>query len=301
MLLLSLIKNLFILYCSSVVVMPIASVWQERKLWKSHLVPSLGLFGQLKVFLFNVVWMSVTLVGGLIVLVGKLFGFDAAYGSSRVEKLTGTLCSLMFVCPKIEIVGGEHLPEEDGSSPAPVYIANHASQIDLGVVYFLNRRFKWIAKDSVRYLPGVGLLLVLGEHVFIKRTGKNKKSISNLYEQSNQAIQSGLPMFLFPQGTRRMSQRLPFKDGAFRIALENKSKLVPISIHIPMNIWNSSYPFCLLWGGKVENVVVTVHEPIQAREGIDKEALKKLSYDAIFSVLPLIGEEITYAGNKKDR
>ena len=66
----------------------------------------------------------------------------------------------------------------------------------------------------------------MGQHVFIKRKGKNKKSVSNLYDQSKIAIQSGLPMFVFPQGTRRMAVRLPFKDGAYRIALENESRIV---------------------------------------------------------------------------
>ena len=209
-----------------------------------------------------------------------------------VENFTARLCQRLFVSPTVEIRGEENLPDDDGSSPAPVYVANHASQVDLAVVYFIRRRFRWIAKDSVRYLPGVGLTMTIGEHVFIKRTGKNKKSVSNLYQQSNKAIQSGLPMFFFPQGTRRMGVRLPFKDGAYRVAIENESKLIPISIHIPLSCWNSWYPFNLLWGGSTENVVLTIHKPIQAKKDSDKEELKKQTYDSIFSVLPLIGEEI---------
>eukprot|EP00584_Thalassiosira_punctigera_P018384 CAMPEP_0172552236 /NCGR_PEP_ID=MMETSP1067-20121228/43701_1 /TAXON_ID=265564 ORGANISM="Thalassiosira punctigera, Strain Tpunct2005C2" /NCGR_SAMPLE_ID=MMETSP1067 /ASSEMBLY_ACC=CAM_ASM_000444 /LENGTH=141 /DNA_ID=CAMNT_0013340167 /DNA_START=648 /DNA_END=1073 /DNA_ORIENTATION=+ len=134
--------------------------------------------------------------------------------------------------------------------------------------------------------------MTLSQHVFIVRTGKNRKSVSNLYEKSNDAIQSGLPMFFFPQGTRRMAVRLPFKDGAYRVALENESQLIPVSIDIPLTCWNSWYPLCLLWGGSVDNVVLTVHKPIQAKGGIDKEELKKKTYEAIFSVVPLIGEEV---------
>jgi hypothetical protein len=37
--------------------------------------------------------------------------------------------------------------------------------------------------------------------------------------------------------------------------------------------------------------VLTIQKPIQAKRDSDKEELKKETYDAIFSVLPLIGEE----------
>eukprot|EP00581_Thalassiosira_minuscula_P010822 CAMPEP_0183729374 /NCGR_PEP_ID=MMETSP0737-20130205/30076_1 /TAXON_ID=385413 /ORGANISM="Thalassiosira miniscula, Strain CCMP1093" /LENGTH=309 /DNA_ID=CAMNT_0025961533 /DNA_START=51 /DNA_END=980 /DNA_ORIENTATION=+ len=301
---LTIFKNAFYLYCSSVIVLPILSVFQERKIWKSPLLPSLSPLGLIKVFLFNVVWMGATLVGGLLLLpkfiVGKFFGFDCQLEAHYVERLTGMLCCSMFISPKVEIVGEEHLPAiNDNSAPAPIYVANHASQIDLGVVYFLKRRFKWISKDSVRYIPGPGLIMTLSQHVFIVRTGKNRKSVSNLYAQSNAAIQAGLPMFFFPQGTRRMAERLPFKDGAYRVALENKSCLIPISIHIPLTCWNSWYPLCLLWGGKVENLRLTIHPPIEAKEGMEKEELKKLTYDAIFSCVPLIGEEVTEFKKKK--
>ena len=69
----------------------------------------------------------------------------------------------------------------------------------MGAVYFIRRRFKWIAKQSVLYIPGVGGTMYLGDHVLINRVkGKNKSSVSNLFEKSDAAIQAGIPMFLFP-------------------------------------------------------------------------------------------------------
>ena len=302
-LLITAFKYGFTAYCSSVIILPVLSVFQERKIWKSPLLPSLSPFGIIKVFIFNVLWMGCTLMGGLVLLpkfiVGKLLGFNCEYEAHVVERITGKICTLCFICPRVEIRGVENLPPVGESSPAPVFVANHASQVDLAVVYFLGRKFKWISKDSVRYLPGVGLIMTMSEHVFIVRTGKNKRSVSNLYEQSNKAIQSGTPMFFFPQGTRRMSVRLPFKDGAYRVALENEAPIIPVSIEIPLTCWNSMYPLCLLWGGKVDNVVLTVHEPIQTKKGMDKEELKKKTYDAVFSQIPLIGEEVKEAKKKK--
>lgn len=295
-------KYAFVAYCASTFVLPILSVFQERRIWTSSLLPSISLLGLVKVFFFNVLWMAMTLAGGLLLIpkfvLGKFLGFDCQYEASVVEWVTALACYFCFISPKVEVRGAENM-HRDGLVPAPVYVANHASQIDLCAVYFLGKRFKWIAKDSVRYLPGVGLIMGLSQHVFIVRKGKNRKSVKNLYQQSNDAIQNGTPMFFFPQGTRRMACRLPFKNGAYTVALENETQLIPVSIDIPLTAWNNWYPLCLLWGGKVDNVVLTVHKPVQARKGMDVEDLKKQTYDSIFSVIPLIGEEVTEVKKKK--
>lgn len=300
---LTVLKHAFVLYCSSVVVLPILSVFQEHKIWRSHLLPSLSLIGMAKVFAMNTFWMASTLFGSLLLLpkflLGKFLGFDCRHEAHFVERCSGFICCVAFISPKVEIRGIENLPDE-GLIPAPVYVANHASQMDLAVVYSLKKEFKWISKDSVRYLPGVGLIMTLSQHVFIRRKkGRNNKSISNMYQVSNESIQAGMPMFFFPQGTRRIADRLPFKDGAFNVAMENETQIVPVSIHIPLSCWNSWYPLCLLWGGSVENLALTVHKPIQAKKDMDKEELKKKAYDAIFSVIPLIGEEIKETKKKK--
>jgi 1-acyl-sn-glycerol-3-phosphate acyltransferase len=42
-------------------------------------------------------------------------------------------------------------------------------------------------------------------------------------------------MFFFPQGTRHMGcpAQLPFRDGAFIIAIDNQPQLIPIRVEIP--------------------------------------------------------------------
>eukprot|EP00536_Pseudo-nitzschia_multiseries_P005396 jgi/Psemu1/318638/estExt_fgenesh1_pm.C_1010008 len=194
------------------------------------------------------------------------------------------VCSL-FVGP-VEVKGTENLPPDEPGSPAPIYVANHASQIDSAVVYCLQRQWRWIMKSSIMYLPGVGQITYLGDHIWIdrvKRKNKSKDSITgarNLYVKSDASIQEGIPMFFFPQGTRRMGERLPFKDGAFNVATNNDSLLVPVSIEIPLTAWNSLYPL-----GRADPVVMTVHKPIPSK-GKDVATLKEETAKAIFSVLP---------------
>merc|ERR1719384_454118 len=136
----------------------------------------------------------------------------------------------------------------------------------------------------------------MSRHIFIQRKGgkgkqgqDKKSSVLNLYEQANAAIQAGIPMMIFPQGTRRMSQKLPFKDGAFNIAMNNESVIVPISINIPPGIWNTWYPLNLLWSGSNEcsnKIIMTIHEEIPTKKNMDKEELKKRTQDIIYSCLP---------------
>ena len=92
-------------------------------------------------------------------------------------------------------------------------------------------------------------------------------------------------MFFFPQGTRRIGERLPFKDGAFKVAKNNDSVLVPISIQIPLTAWNSLYPLT-----KADPVLLTVHKPIESK-GKEIQALKEETSTVIYSVLPDYSKE----------
>ena len=256
------------------------------------------MWGCIKVFWFNVFWMILCLLGSILVLLRWIVSFghtDIQREANRMVENQVALFIVRLFVGEVKVVGRENLPPES-SIPAPVHICNHASQLDAAVVYFFDRRFKWIAKDSVLFLPGVGLTMALSGHVLINRTkGKNKGSVSNLFEKSNAAIQSGVPMFFFPQGTRRIDQQLPFKDGAFVVAETNHTLLVPLSIDIPRNIWNDWYPIKLLWSGSSNSnvrpiITLTIHKPIQVTGQESREALKTRCMDQIYSVLPPVSE-----------
>jgi len=209
-----------------------------------------------------------------------------------VERATAYLVTYFFVGPVL-IRGEENLParnDDNANKVSYVFIANHNSQIDLCVVYFIRRRFKWIMKQSIVYLPGVGLLMRMARHVFINRTkGNNKESVKKMYAEAAKALVNGKSIFIFPQGTRAMVGRLPFKDGAFNIAMESQVPIVPISIQIPKMAWNNAYPFNLLWNKNIEPVVLTIHKAIPVTKDSNKEALKEECFNVIYSELPNIG------------
>lgn len=287
----SVVGPLFILVECFISLAALAAVYQERKIWLNPNVPSLTTVGMIKVFLLNLVWMTVCFLGAVVTIIEAAATknwLDLKHTRKLAHKVVERKCAMLvcslFIGPVI-VKGAENLPPDEPGSPAPVYVANHASQIDSAVVYFIERQWRWIMKSSIMFLPGVGQVTYLGDHIWIDRVknkNKSKDSITgarNLYMKSDASIQEGVPMFFFPQGTRRMGERLPFKDGAFKVATNNDSILVPISIEIPLTAWNSSYPF-----GKAEPVVLTIHKPIESK-GKDVETLKKETSETIFSVL----------------
>lgn len=295
-------------YAATIPIFALASTRQEYKIWKSTPTP-LTIFGMVKVFIFNVIWMVLTLIASISLLpmwAQRGFGNGVELEANMVmEKFTAMAIQGGLV-GSVEIINEEKIPPMNvltPESPAPVYIANHCSQIDVSSVYYVLRHFKWIAKESTQLLPGVGNIMKLSGHIFIKRSGKNSKSKSNLYELSNNAIQSGVPMMFFPQGTRTMSKKLPFKDGAFKIAIQNESLIVPISIHVPPNAWNCLYPLNLLWGGADrKTITITVHDPIEVKQDSDKAELKKQCEEIIYSVLPSIYHgEVASDGDNKEK
>mmetsp|Transcript_18405 Transcript_18405/g.44463 ORF Transcript_18405/g.44463 Transcript_18405/m.44463 type:complete len:316 (+) Transcript_18405:141-1088(+) len=302
---LSVFWTVFILLEVLICLAAVASVVQERKIWQNPKLPSMTFHGMLKCYILNVFWMSCCLVGAVLTLIEAVITFKFSntrqFAHATIERMCAQYACRLFVGP-VEIRGGENLPAEFPGSPAPVYIANHDSQIDTACVYFLNRQWRWVAKSSVMLLPGVGQTMYLSDHVFIDRVKKKdpppetstskqqpggnsvKQSLGAkaLYIKSNKSVQEGVPMFFFPQGTRRLGERLPFKKGAFNIAMENESLLVPVSIEIPLTAWNSSYPF-----GKCDPVVLTIHKPIRTKgRKDDMDGLMKESFDTIYSVLP---------------
>mmetsp|Transcript_19248 Transcript_19248/g.27071 ORF Transcript_19248/g.27071 Transcript_19248/m.27071 type:complete len:323 (-) Transcript_19248:263-1231(-) len=287
--------KLIALYSLTIPFVAIPAVIQEKKIWKNTPTP-LSPWGILKVYLFNIVWMVIALLASISLLpmwISRGCGRSVEMEAHAVMEYLDATLLVKFLVGEVEVIGKENLPKPPNvqkGEVAPVYVANHCSQLDVAVVYFCLTPFKWIAKKSVMFLPGVGQIMSLSGHVFIQRTGKNSTSVSSLFALSNKAVQEGKAMMIFPQGTRRMTEKLPFKNGAYIIALENKCKLVPVTINVPLGIWNASYPLNFFNNNSTHDeskkIVITIHKPIDVKDGMDKEDLKKQTMDVIYSKLP---------------
>ncbi|HQB93162.1 MAG TPA: lysophospholipid acyltransferase family protein [Smithellaceae bacterium] len=111
-----------------------------------------------------------------------------------------------------------------------VIIANHQSQYDVFVVYgWLGIDFKWVMKQELRKVPGIGIGCEKVGHIFIDRSN-HEKALASL-QKAKEKIVNGTSVMFFPEGTRSKDGSLgEFKKGAFKMALDLKLPILPITI-----------------------------------------------------------------------
>lgn len=110
-----------------------------------------------------------------------------------------------------------------------IIISNHQSIIDVALLLQLNMNFKWVSKIELASVPFVGWVIWMNNHILVRRG--DKQSITHMAEACQKAISRGIPVFMFPEGTRTANgQILPFKEGAFILARDNAVPILPVVI-----------------------------------------------------------------------
>ncbi|OCT67037.1 hypothetical protein XELAEV_18038319mg [Xenopus laevis] len=97
-----------------------------------------------------------------------------------------------------------------------------------GLMEILPDRCVQIAKKELMYAGSVGLLTYLGGVIYInrKRTS-DAKSIMAAVAQA--MISDNLKVWVYPEGTRNNTgDLLPFKKGAFHLALQSQVPIIPV-------------------------------------------------------------------------
>lgn len=126
---------------------------------------------------------------------------------------------------RIEVSGWEHLQTEGPY----VIISNHQSSLDvLGLMEILPDRCTMIAKKELIYAGTVGLVCWLGGIVFINRK-KTSDAKSVMAEAAQTMLKDQIRLWVFPEGTRNQKgDLLPFKKGAFHLAVQAQVPLIPV-------------------------------------------------------------------------
>jgi 1-acyl-sn-glycerol-3-phosphate acyltransferase len=110
-----------------------------------------------------------------------------------------------------------------------VVIANHESSADPFLLSFLPWDMRWVAKEELFRVPLVGWLLRLAGEVPIRRGDKD--SAERMMAICRDTLAKGLSVMIFPEGTRsRDGELLPFKDGAFQLAIAAQVPVLPVCI-----------------------------------------------------------------------
>ncbi len=124
-----------------------------------------------------------------------------------------------------------HIRGREKIDPRQLYVmvSNHSSGVDILVLFRLHRHFKWVAKRDLFRIPFIGWNMALNGYIPIERArGRSKLQ---MMDRAAAAIRSGNPVMLFPEGTRTRDGHLqPYKTGAFRLALETKTSVLPVVV-----------------------------------------------------------------------
>jgi 1-acyl-sn-glycerol-3-phosphate acyltransferase len=108
-----------------------------------------------------------------------------------------------------------------------VIVSNHQSMLDILVLFGLFRHYKWVSKKENFRIPIIGWLMRLNRYIEIDRG--NMETYLSMMRKINKTLKSGSSIMMFPEGTRQPGEGIgPFRDGAFRMALENKVGIIPV-------------------------------------------------------------------------
>jgi lysophosphatidate acyltransferase len=169
-------------------------------------------------------------IGGLgfVALSAAGFVYALAGGGHRASVLMShgfSALMRLILGWRVEAEGIERLSR---SSPA-VYLANHQSNMDLvvhGAVY--PRRCVVVGKKELALIPFFGWFFRAAGNIFIDRSDR-MRALESLRAGAARARSQGLSVWMFPEGHRNSSLTLlPFKKGAFHIAIAAQAPLVPL-------------------------------------------------------------------------
>jgi 1-acyl-sn-glycerol-3-phosphate acyltransferase len=124
-----------------------------------------------------------------------------------------------------------HIEHRDRIEAGTTYVmvANHLSLLDILVLFRLFTNFAWVSKIENFKVPLIGWNMRLNGYIPLVRG--DKESAAVMMGQCRATLNRGTSIMMFPEGTRSRDGRLQaFKPGAFALAVETGSAILPIVI-----------------------------------------------------------------------
>lgn len=187
----------------------------------------------LKNFIFRILaaWALIVFIGTLLLVVLPMW-FIGVYDEPertkffwKISKVWMSSFFLLTGC-RLKVKGKENF------KPGEKYIVtcNHNSLMDVPVVTpFIPGANKTIAKAEMARIPLFGLIYKRGS-ILVDR--KDKKSRQDSFKKMKNVLDLGMHMCIYPEGTRNKTDKplKEFHDGAFRLAIETSTSIIPTLI-----------------------------------------------------------------------
>ncbi len=111
-----------------------------------------------------------------------------------------------------------------------VVVSNHESFVDILLISHLPWEMKWLSKKEMFKIPVAGWLMYLAKDIQLDR--KDPRSAAAAMATCAVRLGQRVSVMIFPEGTRSTTgDLLPFKDGAFRLAIESGVPILPLAVH----------------------------------------------------------------------
>ena len=164
-----------------------------------------------------------------------------------------------------------------------MFIANHVSMIDimLMLVTVKHNPFVFVGKKELTKLPLFGFFYKKTCIIVDRSDAKSRKQV---YLSAKKKLDSGLSVCIFPEGLvpEEHVNLAPFKDGAFRLAINHQIPIVPLTF--PDNKKRFSYTF-FSGGPGILRVIPHKHIETAGLTSIDNSRIKDIAYQRILSKL----------------
>jgi 1-acyl-sn-glycerol-3-phosphate acyltransferase len=110
-----------------------------------------------------------------------------------------------------------------------VAVSNHESYADIFLISHVPWEMKWLSKAEVFRVPVMGWMMRMAGDIGVHR-GKATSRAEALAGMRDR-LRKGVSIMIFPEGTRSPThEMLPFRDGAFRIAIEHGAPILPMAV-----------------------------------------------------------------------
>ena len=155
---------------------------------------------------------------------------------------------------RVKVSGLENLKEGENY----VFISNHRSYLDTATLFaYTTRRIGLVAKKELLKAPVLGQGMGFVNIIAIDRTNAEKALQS--MRKAREVMDNGYSFGVFTEGTRAMpGELLPFKKGAFHLALQTDAPIIPVAIK--NTDWMMGKKTGVAFGGTIEMVLLPAIE-----------------------------------------